>query len=139
MRTHESAEMYLETILVLHERKGYVRSIDIANEMNFSKPSVSIAMKRLRQEGYVSVGKDRDLLLTDAGRAIACRVYERHCFFTQLLLCAGVEPEQAEQDACRMEHVLSADSFEAIKRHITEEGFVKLKEMLICFAMAKPT
>ena len=127
MRTHESAEMYLETILVLHERKGYVRSIDIANEMNFSKPSVSIAMKRLRQEGYVSVGKDRDLLLTDAGRAIACRVYERHCFFTQLLLCAGVEPEQAEQDACRMEHAIS------------EEGFVKLKEMLICFAMAKPT
>ena len=81
-------------------------------------------MKRLKQEGYVSVGKGRDLLLTDAGR---CRVYERHCFFTQLLLCAGVEPEQAEQDACWMEHAIS------------EEGFVKLKEMLICFAMAKPT
>ena len=127
MQIHQSAEDYLETILMLSQRMGKVRSIDVVNELGFTKASVSIAMKRLRQEGYVSVGKDRDLLLTDAGRAIACRVYERHCFFTQLLLCAGVEPEQAEQDACRMEHAIS------------EEGFVKLKEMLICFAMAKPT
>lgn len=122
-----AAEDYLEALLLLEREQGEAHGAQLARHLGVSKASVSIAMKRLKQEGYVSVGKGRDLLLTDAGRAIACRVYERHCFFTQLLLCAGVEPEQAEQDACRMEHAIS------------EEGFVKLKEMLICFAMAKPT
>ena len=110
--SRRAAEDYLEALLLLERGTGDVRGAQLARHLGVSKASVSIAMKRLRQEGYVSV---------------ACRVYERHCFFTQLLLCAGVEPEQAEQDACRMEHAIS------------EEGFVKLKEMLICFAMAKPT
>ena len=113
--SRRAAEDYLEALLLLERGTGDVRGAQLARHLGVSKASVSIAMKRLKQEGYVSVGKGRDLLLTDAGRAIACRVYERHCFFTQLLLCAGVEPEQAEQDACRMEHAVSPESYEAIK------------------------
>ena len=113
--SRRAAGGYLEALLLLERGTGDVRGAQLARHLGVSKASVSIAMKRLKQEGYVSVGKGRDLLLTDAGRAIACRVYERHCFFTQLLLCAGVEPEQAEQDACRMEHAISEDSFQHLK------------------------
>ena len=120
-----AAEDYLEALLLLERGTGDVRGAQLARHLGVSKASVSIAMKRLKQEGYVSVAKGRDLLLTDAGRAIACRVYERHCFFTQLLLCAGVEPEQAEQDACRMEHVVSAQTIQHLYDYLSrqEDGY----------------
>ena len=122
MRTHESAEMYLETILVLHERKGYVRSIDIANEMNFSKPSVSIAMKNLRASECIEVSPEANITLTDKGRAIAEKIYERHQYITRWLRALGVSPETAEDDACRIEHVISDETFEALKRHSIENA-----------------
>ena len=122
MRTHESAEMYLETILVLHERKGYVRSIDIANEMNFSKPSVSIAMKNLRASECIEVSPEGNITLTDKGRAIAEKIYERHQYIPRWLRALGVSPETAEDDACRIEHVISDETFEALKRHSIENA-----------------
>ena len=122
MRTHESAEMYLETILVLHERRGYVRSIDIANEMNFSKPSVSIAMKNLRASECIEVSPEGNITLTDKGRAIAEKIYERHQYITRWLRALGVSPETAADDACRTEHVISAGTFEALKRHSIENA-----------------
>ena len=122
MRTHESAEMYLETILVLHERKGYVRSIDIANEMKFSKPSVSIAMKNLRPSECIEVSPGGNITLTDKGRAIAEKIYERHQYITRWLRALGVSPETAEDDACRIEHVISDETFEALKRHSIENA-----------------
>ena len=117
MRTHESAEMYLETILVLHERKGYVRSIDIANEMNFSKPSVSIAMKNLRASECIEVSPEGNITLTDKGLEIAEKIYERHTLFSDWLMALGVSPEVAAEDACRIEHVISNETFEAFKAH----------------------
>ena len=122
MRTHESAEMYLETILVLHERKGYVRAIDIANEMGFSKPSVSIAMKNLRASECIEVSPEGNITLTDKGRAIAEKIYERHKYITRWLRALGVSPETAEDDACRIEHVISDETFEALKRHSIENA-----------------
>ena len=122
MRTHESAEMYLETILVLHERKGYVRSIDIANEMKFSKPSVSIAMKNLRASECIEVSPEGNITLTDKGRAIAEKIYERHHYITRWLRALGVSPETAEDDACRIEHVISDETFDALKRHSIENA-----------------
>ena len=106
-KIQESAENYLETILVLKERNGTVRSVDIAAEMGFSKPSVSVAM-----------GEDGLISLTEKGRKIAESVYERHTLFTQWLVSLGVNPAIAAQDACRIEHVLSRETFEAIKRHV---------------------
>lgn len=117
MHVHESAEDYLEAILMLREKKGQVRSIDIANELNFSKPSVSIAMKNLRENGYIHMDKDGFITLTDAGRNIAETMYERHKLLSRWLINLGVNEKTAVQDACRMEHVISAESFEAIKRH----------------------
>ena len=122
MRTHESAEMYLETILVLHERKGYVRSIDIANEMNFSKPSVSIAMKNLRASECIEVSPEGNITLTDKGRAIAEKIYERHQYITRWLRALGVSPETAEDDACRIEHVISDETWEARRRDSIEKA-----------------
>ena len=119
MNIYESAENYLEAILSLHERNGLVRSIDIANELHFSKPSVSVAMKNLRQNGYIQVDGNGYITLTDAGRKIAETMYERHTMLSSWLVYLGVDQKTAVEDACRMEHVLSADSFEAIKRHIT--------------------
>lgn len=119
MKIHESAENYLETILILKKRQGQVRSIDIASELSFSKPSVSVAMKNLRQNGYIQVDGNGYITLTDAGRKIAETMYERHTMLSSWLVYLGVDQKTAVEDACRMEHVLSADSFEAIKRHIT--------------------
>ena len=121
MRTHESAEMYLETILVLHERKGYVRAIDIANEMGFSKPSVSIAMKNLRASECIEVSPEGNITLTDKGRAIAEKIYERHQYITYWLRTLGVSAETAEADACRIEHVISDETFEALKQHAVRQ------------------
>ena len=118
MKTHESAENYLETILVLGQRNGNVRSIDIANELGFSKPSVSVAMKNLRNQGHVQVDENGSITLTESGRAIAETIYERHTLISQWLITLGVSEKTAMEDACRIEHVISAESFAAIKAHV---------------------
>lgn len=119
MQIRESAENYLETILILSQRKGKgeVRSIDIVNELEFSKPSVSVAMKKLRENGYITVDKDGYIRLTDKGLEIAEKMYERHTLLSQWLIKLGVDEKVAVEDACRMEHVISAESFAAIKKH----------------------
>jgi Mn-dependent DtxR family transcriptional regulator len=117
MKIHESAENYLETILILQQRKGSVRSIDIANELEFSKPSVSVAMKNLRQGGYIEMDAAGLIRLLPPGQAIAEAVLEKHRLMTEFLVSLGVSPEVAAEDACRIEHVLSDESFEAIKQH----------------------
>ena len=119
MKIQESAENYLETILILTHRNGIVRSIDIANELEFSKPSVSIAMRNLRENGYISVGEGGSITLLPAGLEIAERIYERHTVLTEWLISLGVSPKTAAEDACRIEHVISAESFTAIKRGTT--------------------
>lgn len=118
MKIHESAENYLEAILALEEERGHVRSIDVAQRLEFSKPSVSRAMSLLRENGYVTMEKDGRLLLTQTGREIAERIYERHRLLTQWLIALGVSPEVAAEDACRVEHDLSAESFEKLKAYI---------------------
>lgn len=118
MKIQESAENYLETILVLHKRKGVVRSIDIANEMNFSKPSVSVAMKNLRLGGYIQVDPDGNINLLEKGMEIAEKIYERHTMISEWLTAMGVDPEIAAEDACRIEHVISNETFDALKRHV---------------------
>ena len=115
MKIQESAENYLETILVLQKRNSHVRSIDIVNEMGFSKPSVSVAMKNLRENGYIHMDADGTITLLDKGKAIAEKIYERHTFLSQWLCDLGVSEDVAAEDACRLEHVLSNESFEAIK------------------------
>lgn len=117
MTIHESAENYLETILMLSKRQTQVRSIDIANELHFSKPSVSVAMKNLRQNGYIQVDDAGHITLTEAGLTIANNVFERHELITSLFIALGVSPEIAAEDACRMEHVISEESFSALKAH----------------------
>ena len=119
MKIQESAENYLETILVLHNRKGSVRSIDIANEMNFSKPSVSVAMKNLRLGGYIKVDDDGNIILLDKGLEIAEKIYERHTLISGWLTSMGVDPKIAAEDACRIEHVISNETFDALKHHVT--------------------
>ena len=115
MKIQESAENYLETILILSERSTYVRSIDIANELNFTKPSVSVAMKRLRENGYIEMDADGYISLLPPGEAIATRIYARHQVLTQFLVQLGVSPENAAADACKIEHDLSKESYEQIK------------------------
>ena len=117
MRILESAENYLETVLQLTERNGSVRSIDIANELNFSKPSVSVAMKNLRKHGYLKVDSKGNITLTEKGYKIAKTMNERHVLLRDWLISLGVNEETASNDACRIEHVISAETFEAIKRH----------------------
>lgn len=117
MEIHESAENYLETILVIGKRKPQVRSIDIAHELSFSKPSVSVAMKNLRVNGYINVDREGFITLTESGRVIAEKIYERHELLSTWLVQLGVDPQTASEDACRMEHVISTKSFQAIKRH----------------------
>ena len=111
MKIQESAENYLETILVLHKRKGIVRSIDIANEMGFSKPSVSVAMKNLRENGYISMDGDGYIHLEEPGLAIARRIYDRHRKLTAFFVALGVDPEVAAHDACKIEHDLSEETY----------------------------
>lgn len=120
MKIQESAENYLESILMIHERKGEVRSIDIVNELEFSKPSVSIAMKNLRENGYIKVDKDGYITLTEPGLAIAEKMYERHKLFTELFMKLGVDPKTSEKDACRVEHILSDQTFNAIKNYVAK-------------------
>ncbi len=118
MKIRESAEDYLETILILKNRNGDVRSIDIATELGFSKPSVSIAMKNLRENGYISVDSKGYISLEPLGKEIAEKIYERHTFLSAWFIELGVDPKVAVEDACRMEHIISAETFSAIKAHV---------------------
>ena len=120
MSVHESGEMYLEAILVLWKKNGFVRSIDVSEYLGYSKPSVSRAMGILRSGNYITVEKDGAITLTEAGLAIAEKIYERHTVLSRLLMQLGVSEETAVADACKMEHALSDESFEAIKRHAAE-------------------
>ena len=116
MKNQESAENYLETILILKNKNGAVRSIDIANELGFSKPSVSVAMKNLRENGYIEVDSSGYITLLDSGRQIAEKIYERHTTLSKWLVSLGVDAKTAAEDACRIEHIISSESFEAIKK-----------------------
>ncbi|HJA13271.1 MAG TPA: metal-dependent transcriptional regulator [Candidatus Mediterraneibacter merdipullorum] len=118
MYGNESSENYLETILVLSRRLPVVRSVDIATELDFKKPSVSVAMKKLRESGHITVSNEGYITLTDTGRKIAECIYERHTLLSSWLQRLGVSPETAAEDACRIEHVISAESFDALKKHI---------------------
>ena len=118
MKIQESGEMYLESILILSEKKGAVRSIDVADYMNFSKPSVSRAMSILRAENYIKFDTNGYIILTEKGRLIAEKIYERHTVLTTLLTEIGVSPETAADDACRIEHVISDETFKAIKKSL---------------------
>jgi Mn-dependent DtxR family transcriptional regulator len=118
VKIYESAENYLETILVLTKRNGNVRSIDIANKLDFTKPSISIAMKNLRENGYITMDGEGQIKLTDKGYEVATNVYERHTFITDWFISLGVDRQTAVDDACRIEHILSAETYDAIKRHV---------------------
>lgn len=122
MKNMESAENYLETILMLKNEKGSVRSIDIANELEYSKPSVSVAMKRLREKEYITVNEGGLIELTDEGKKLAESIYERHIILTNALTALGVDPEIAAEDACRVEHYISQETFDKIKEHFEKRG-----------------
>ena len=117
-KTNESAENYLETILILSQKRPVVRSVDIAEELGFKKSSVSVAMKNLREKEHITVTKEGFIYLTESGKAIADMIYERHKLLTAWLTQLGVDEAIAAEDACRMEHIISKESFEAIKNHI---------------------
>ena len=121
LKVHESAENYLETILILGLKGKQVRSIDIVNELEYSKPSVSIAMKNLRTKGYITVDDDGYITLTEKGRKIAGSMYERHVAISDWLVFLGVDKKTAVRDACKMEHAMSEKSFLAIKNHIQNQ------------------
>lgn len=121
MHLQESGEMYLETILVLSKEKSFVRAIDVGEHMGFSKPSVSRALGLLRNGGFVTVGDGGGISLTEAGREVAEKIYERHQYLTKILIDMGVSEDTATEDACRMEHVISDESFKAIKKHFHYE------------------
>ena len=121
MKLHASGEDYLETILVLQKKLSIVRSVDVARHMEVSKPRVCHAVATLREGGFLMMDEDHFLHLTDVGREVAERIYERHCFFTEQLIAAGVDPKTAEADACRIEHTISQDSFEKIRRAHEQE------------------
>lgn len=118
MALHESAEMYLETIYVLTQSKTNVRSIDIAEHMNYSKPSISRAVGLLKQGGYIAVDSDGFITLTDAGLTVAKKIFERHTVVSQLLIRLGVSEETAAEDACKIEHVISDETFNAVKKYL---------------------
>ncbi len=116
MQLHSSGEDYLETILIIQMRKGSVRSVEVAEALNVSKPSVSKAIRHLQVGGFLVMNKDKTLELTSAGREVAERIYDRHCVLRDGLVLLGVDPAVAEQDACRIEHIISKESFDKIKR-----------------------
>lgn len=120
LKIQQSAEDYLETILMLSRRQPSIRSIDIVNELGYSKPSVSVAMKNLRENGYITMNKEGYITLEQSGREIAERIFERHTTLTNFFVSLGVPREIAAEDACRMEHVISPESFQALKEHASE-------------------
>lgn len=122
MNIHESAEDYLEAILILRERQGAVRSIDVVRQLELTKPSVSVAMKRFRENGYIEMDADGFITLLPPGEEIAQRIYSRHKLLTRFLMALGVSEEVAAADACKMEHDLSDETFEKIKAHAREHG-----------------
>lgn len=122
MKLYASGEDYLEAVLVLQRKQGMVRSVDLARHMGFSKPSISHAVGVLKNHGFLSVDGDGFLHLTDIGREVAEKIYERHQFFTEQLMAAGVDRETAEQDACRIEHAISEESFQKLKDALRKEG-----------------
>ncbi len=124
MEIHESAEDYLEAILMIREKKGYVRSVDVANQMHVSKPSVSYATKKLRESGYITFNEDGMILLTESGLKIAEDIYKRHTVLTALFKLLGVPEDIAAEDACKVEHDLSPETFDAICNHVEEKGIV---------------
>ena len=124
MSVHESGEMYLEAILVLSQSRGFVRSVDVGEYLGYSKPSVSRAMGILRRENYIHMDKDGAITLTEEGRRIAEMIYERHTLLSELLIRLGVSEETASADACKMEHAVSDESFQAIKRYAVEQKMV---------------
>ena len=121
MSVHESGEMYLEAIHVLTKKNGHVRSIDVSEYLGYSKPSVSRAMGILRSGGYITVEKDGGISLTEAGQEIAEKIYARHTLLTKLLIHIGVSEETAAEDACKLEHAISDESFEALKRYAADK------------------
>ena len=121
MRSNESSEDYLETILILGNRSSLVRAVDIAAEMGFKKPSVSVAMKNLRLNGYINVDESGFITLTDSGMEIASNIYDRHLILKKWLEFLGISPETAEQDACKIEHTLSKETYTALRKHIIKE------------------
>ena len=121
MKLYASGEDYLEAILMLQKKNGMVRSIDLARHMEVSKPSVSHAVKTLREGGFLTMDKDYCLHLTDIGHEVAEKIYERHRFFTEQLIAAGVDPKTAEADACRIEHIISDESFDRLKEAAEQE------------------
>ena len=116
----ESGEMYLETIYVLSQKKSFIRAIDVGAELGYSKPSVSRAIGLLREGGFINVAEDGGLTLTQAGAEIAERTYERHTVLTQMFIKLGVDKKIAENDACKIEHVISSETFDALKKHLIE-------------------
>lgn len=122
MKLHESGEDYLETILLLQQRKGSVRSVDIANELNYSKPSISRAMGILKDAGYITMESSGKIELTDSGRIKADQVYERHLLITRFLMLLGVSKDVAETDACRIEHIISDETFDKLKGYIEKNA-----------------
>ena len=122
MKLHASGEDYLETILVLQKKLGMVRSVDVARHMDVSKPSVSHAVATLKDGGFLTMDEEYFLHLTDIGREVAEQIYEKHRFFTERLIAAGVDPETAERDACRIEHVISEESFKRLKAAANPES-----------------
>ncbi|MCD8390941.1 MAG: metal-dependent transcriptional regulator [Firmicutes bacterium] len=122
MRIRESAEDYLEAVLILKNKNGYVRSIDIAHYLNFTKPSVSVAMKSFREEGYVVVDEHGYIMLTEKGMAIASKVYERHNVIARAFMALGVSEKTAYEDSCKIEHVISEESFEKLKAYLSAKG-----------------
>ena len=121
MKLHASGEDYLETILVLQKKLGMVRSVDVARHMGVSKASVTHATTTLRKGGFLTMDKEHYIHLTNAGRVTAEKIYERHCFFTEQLIAAGVDPKTAEADACRIEHIISDESFSRLKEAAAQE------------------
>ena len=121
MKLHASGEDYLETILVLQKKLGMVRSVDVARHMEVSKPSVCNAVATLRDGGFLTMDEDHFLHLTDVGREVAEKIFERHCFFTEQLIAEGVDPKTAEADACRIEHIISDESFDRLKEAAEQE------------------
>jgi Mn-dependent DtxR family transcriptional regulator len=120
MEIHESAENYLETILMLKEQQGQVRSIDIVNHLGYTKPSISVAMKRLRENGYIEMDHEGYISLTDSGMEVARRIYTRHKWLTKFLVKLGVNEKTAEADACKMEHDVSDETFRKLREHAME-------------------
>lgn len=124
MKIKESAENYLEAILMLKNRNGYVRSIDIANELSFTKPSISVAMKAFREEGYILMDKNGDITLTQKGMEIAEKIYERHQIIAKALIALGVDEDTAYIDSCKLEHSISEVSFDKLKEHLKSHGVI---------------